>query len=211
MKLGLALLAVLGAVGCRVKDPPPITEAWADLFERDGLGENWLDTSDGRGFRVVDGTLSARGAHNQPLWLRRALPRDVRVEFTAWSNSADGDLKVELFGDGRSYDPDRGAYQSTGYVFIFGGWGNSKSIIARQDEHGDDVVSRTTPKVVRGQKYAWSIERVGKRLTWRLDGAAEPFLQYDDDRPLTGDDHAYFAINNWESDTYFDDLRITPL
>ncbi len=206
----LAVAVVTGA-SCRVKDPPPITEPFADLFERDSVGANWFDTSEGQGFRLTGGALSAKGAHNHPLWLRRALPRDVRIEFTAWSNSPAGDIKVELFGDGRSFDPDQGAYQSTGYVVVFGGWSNSKSIIARQDEHGDDVVSRTVPKVKVGQRYRWIIERKGGTLTWFIDDEKTPFLEYVDDQPLDGDGHAYFAIDNWETDTWFDDLRITPL
>lgn len=209
--VGVALMIALPATACRVKDPPPITEPFNDLFERDQLGPNWFDTSEGVGYRLEQGALSARGAHNHPLWLRRALPRDVRIEFTAWSASAKGDLKVEIFGDGRSFDPDMGAYQSTGYVLIFGGWGNSKSIIARQDEHGDDVVERTSPKVVAGKHYKWAIERTGGRLRWFLDDDPVPFLEYVDEQPLDGAGHAYFAIDNWETDTWFDDLKITPL
>lgn len=209
--VGLGLAAAIAAVGCRVKDPPPITEPFVDLFERDSPGGNWFDTSEGKGYRLTGGALSAKGAHNRPLWLRRKLPRDVRIEFTAWSNSPEGDLKVEVFGDGRSFDPDQGAYQSTGYVVIFGGWSNSKSIIARQDEHGDDVVERTAPRVKPGQRYHWIIERKGGTLRWFLDDETTPFLEYVDDQPLDGDGHAYFAIDNWQADTWFDDLRITPL
>jgi hypothetical protein len=207
----VAAVALLAAAGCRVKDPPPITEEFTDLFERDGLGGNWFDTSEGKGFRIRSGALSAKGAVNRPLWLRRKLPRDVRIELTAWSNSAEGDLKVELFGDGRSFDPDEGAYQATGYVLVFGGWGNSKSIIARQDEHGRDVVERTSPRVKPGQKYRWIIERRGATLTWYIDDETTPFLQYEDPQALDGDGNAYFAIANWKADTWFDDLRITPL
>ena len=53
------------------------------------------------------------------------------------SKSPAGDIKLELFGDGESFDPDKGSYTSTGYVLIFGGWSNSLSVICRQDEHDD--------------------------------------------------------------------------
>ena len=36
-------------------------------------------------------------------------------------------MKWEMFGDGRNH--------STGYVFIFGGWRNRESRIAKLDEH----------------------------------------------------------------------------
>ena len=88
----LVLLAVLP--GCKVKDPPPITETWTDTFDRAGIGHDYYKT--GPGFAVKDGALSARGAHNHPLWLRKKLTRDVRIEVDCWSNESRGDIKVEL-------------------------------------------------------------------------------------------------------------------
>ncbi|MCA9677404.1 MAG: hypothetical protein KC464_20435 [Myxococcales bacterium] len=200
----------LALAGCKVKDPPPIEGKWIDDFERDDAGSNYYET--GGGFRVADGALNARGAHNKPLWLRKKLPRDVQIELTAWSNSSDGDIKVEVFGDGRSYDPDGNRYMATGYVFIMGGWHNAKSIIARMDEHGEvgkDIVERTQPRVEPGKRYRWKITRRGKLIEWTVDG--QPFLRFDDPQPLTGAGHEYFCFNNWESDSWFDDLVITPL
>jgi hypothetical protein len=208
--VALALLALpgLGAVtGCKVKDPPPVTARWTDQFERDEVGGNYFQT--GGGYEVTRGALSAHGAHNHPLWLRKKLPRDVRIELTAWSTEDRGDIKIELFGDGRSFDPDGGRYTATGYEIVFGGWYNSKSIIARLDEHGNDLAQRTLPKVVAGQKYRWKIERRGKAVSWTIDDA--PFLAYDDPHPLDGPGHEYLGFNNWETDTWFDDVVITAL
>ncbi|MBX3159141.1 MAG: hypothetical protein KF773_24445 [Deltaproteobacteria bacterium] len=204
-----ALLAVTAAA-CKVKDPPPIKEAWQDTFERDVVGGNYYVTSSDA-YSVANGALNARGAHNHPLWLRKKLPRDVRIEFDCWSTDPRGDIKVELFGDGHSYDPDGGAYLATSYGLIFGGWGNSKSIIARLDEHGKDVKDRRDVRVVANQRYHWKIERKGRLLRWWIDDMEKPFLEYEDPRPLEGAGHEYFAINNWETDTWFDDLVITPL
>ena len=64
---------------------------------------------------------------------------------------------------------------ATGYEVIFGGWFNSKSIIARLDEHGKDMVERTRLKVVPG-KISLAIERVGKKVTWWIDDMQTPFL-----------------------------------
>jgi hypothetical protein len=210
---------VLSVAGCKVKDPPPVTEEWKDGFDRGDLGGDYFAT--GKGYELASGQLSARGAHNHPLWLRKKLPHDVRIEFDCWSNEQRGDIKVEVFGDGHSYDPDGGRYTATGYEVIFGGWYNAKSIIARMDEHGKDVVENAVVKVVPKQHYHWTIERVGKKLTWSIaslgsgearSGADEqPFLVYDDPQPLEGNGHDYFGFNNWETDTWFDNLVITPL
>jgi hypothetical protein len=205
----LSVSLSLGLAGCKVKDPPPITEAWADQFERDDLGGNYFKT--GGNYQLSKGALSTRGAHNKPLWLRKKLPRDVQIDVTAWSTSPDGDIKVELFGDGRSFDPDQGAYQSTGYVLVLGGWNNSKSMIAKGDEHGKELVERTEPRVEKARKYRWRITRKDRVVTWYVDDLTTPFLRYEDPRPLEGNGHEYFGFNNWESDSWFDDLQITPL
>jgi hypothetical protein len=202
------VVAVLMAA-CKVTDPPTITSAFTDQFERADVGELYLPSGDG--YRLHAGALSARGAHNHPMWLRRRLPENVRIEFDCWSTEPRGDIKVEVFGDGHSFDPDGGAYTATGYEVIFGGWYNSKSIIARLDEHGKNMVERRQPKVVPNQRYHWRIERKAGKLTWWIDDMTTPFLSYDDPQPLTGDDHGYFAFNNWETDTWFDNLTINPL
>lgn len=202
----LAILLVLAA--CKVREQPPITQSWQYDFEA-GMGEVFYATGDG--YHVEHGALSARGAHNHPLWLRKKLPRDVRIELDAWSTDPRGDIKIEVFGDGHSYDADGGRYTATGYEVIFGGWSNTRSIVARLDEHGNEMVQRTEPKVVANQRYHWRIERRGNAVTWFIDDMTTPFLRYDDPRPLEGEGHEYLGINNWETDTWFDNLVITPL
>jgi hypothetical protein len=203
-----ALLLVLAALAaCKVKDPPPVTESWTDNFERTRFGTDYFPT--GTGYKIVDGKLSAHGAHNHPLWLRKKLPHDVRVEFDCWSTEQRGDIKVELMGDGHSFDPDGGRYMASGYEIIFGGWYNAKSIIARMDEHGHDMAERTDIKVVPNQHYHWKIERRGNKISWWIDGMS--FLVYDDPHPLENAGHEYLGFNNWETDTWFDNLVVTPL
>ncbi len=211
MRRWLQISSVLALFGgaCKVSDPPPITSSWYDGFERTALGGTYRATGDG--YRLSAGQLSAKGAHNHPLWLRKKLPRNVRIEFDAWSTEQRGDLKIELFGDGRSYDPNGGAYMASGYELIFGGWYNSKSIIARLDEHGKDMVQRTDLKVAPNKHYHWKIERQGNVVRWFIDDMTKPFLELNDPQPLEGPGHEYFAFNNWETDTWFDNLVITPL
>jgi hypothetical protein len=204
----LTLAVAACAAACKVREQPPITQPLQIDFE-DGLGDLFYVTGDG--YRAASGALSAHGAHNHPLWLRRKLPRDVRIDLDAWSTDARGDIKVEIFGDGHSFDPDGGRYTATGYEVIFGGWYNTRSIIARLDEHGGDLAQRTEPKVAANRHYHWRIERVRNSITWYVDDLARPFLRYEDPRPLEGAGHEYFGFNNWETDTWFDNLVITPL
>jgi hypothetical protein len=174
-----------------------------DAFERAEVGPDWW--SAGGAWAIQDGALWGPGTRNDPLWLRMRLPRDVAVEFTARSETATGsrpgDIKLEIFGNGRDH--------ASGYVLVFGGWGNAISAIARLDEHGADRVERADRKVEIGRTYRMRVERRGTSLRWLVDG--EPFLTLDDPHPLEGPGHDRFGFSSWDSDLHFDDLRIEPL
>lgn len=209
MKWALIICASMLALGCKIEDPPAITSAWTDDFERDKLGGNYRPTADN--YQIVNGALSAKGAFNHPLWLRKKLPGEAVIELDVWSNSADGDIKVELYGDGESHAKDKGAYTSSGYVVVMGGWNNSKSLVAKGNEHGKELAERKTPRVERGKRYHWKIVKQGEKIDWYVDDMQTPFLSLQDPNPLSGGGHDYFAINNWQSDSWFDNVSITPL
>jgi len=206
---GAALLAA--GSGCRPRIPV-IDAPFADSFDRVDLGADWLDT--GQGARIKDGKLNLAQAHNHPVWLRRKLPRNVQIDFDAVSRSPAGDLKVELFGDGESFDPDKGRYDPTSYMIVMGGWNNSRSIISRLGEHDEAVKAArdrdgAQPLVVPGRTYHFTITRRGGVIDWKLDGA--PYLAWTDPQPLEGPGHEFFAINDWEADVSFDNLTIRPV
>jgi hypothetical protein len=96
-----------------------------DDYGRASLGDAYW--SNGGDWRIVSGQVYSPGVGNNPLWLKARLPRDVRIEFDVRSEGPDGDIKWEAFGDGRNH--------ATGYVFIFGGWHNRETRIAKLDEH----------------------------------------------------------------------------
>jgi hypothetical protein len=174
-----------------------------DRFERAALGDAWFTT--GMHWRIARGELWAPEAKNNPLWLRMRLPRDVAVEFTARSETGSGDragdIKFEIFGNGRDH--------ASGYVCVFGGWGNQVSVIARLDEHGRDRKERRDRKVEPRRSYRMRVERRGGTLRWLVDG--EPFLEYDDPAPLHGRGHDRFGFSSWAADLFFDDLVVEPL
>jgi hypothetical protein len=202
----MALASLAATPSCRVKDDL-ITAPFLDSFDRAELGAAWRDT--GGNYRIVDGKLVARDAYNHPAWLRKRLPRDVTVELDVQSQSDAGDIKIELFGDGESFDPDRAGYVSTAYVLIFGGWHNSLSVICRNDEHGEGrKAARSDGRVEKSRTYRFSVTRKAGRIDWKVDGA--PFLDWTDPQPLEGAGHEYLAVNDWEAEVRFDNLSIRP-
>src|SRR5262249_30546739 len=115
---------------------PPLVGTFEDNFERPALGPDWLTTSGD--WRIEAGRLCAKGAHNHGAWLARTLPVNARIEFDAVSNSIDGDIKAEIFGDGASAATGVSYNDATSYLAIFGGWKNTFHVLARQDEHARD-------------------------------------------------------------------------
>lgn len=187
--------------------PKPSPGPFADSFDRPELGKDWKAT-DPSAVALGDGSLTLRGMHNHPVWLTKPIPEDAVIELDCWSDSPDGDIKVEIWGDGSSFhtgDP-RAAYTATSYVFVFGGWRNTASVIARMQEHGADRVAREDVRVVPGHRYHWKITRAGGKLDWEIDG--KPFLRYEDPNPLVGISHQHFAFSGWEAQVHFDNLRI---
>jgi hypothetical protein len=200
--LGIGILSL----ACRAKDPA-IAAPFTDGFDRAELGAGWNATSPQ--YHLADGRLSVKDAYNHPAWLRQRLPRDAVIDVDVMSKSAAGDIKLELYGDGESFDHDRGAYTSTGYVLIFGGWHNSLSVLCRIHEHDDGrKAERADAPVQPGRTYHWTVTRRGGTIDWKIDG--QPFLTWTDPEPLAGTGHEYLGVNDWESDVSFDNLRIKP-
>ncbi|HKU40112.1 MAG TPA: family 16 glycoside hydrolase, partial [Polyangiales bacterium] len=171
-------------------DPGLPPHGFRDDFERKDLGDDWSNT--GANYRIVDGQLKIDGARNKPLWLRRKLPHDVRIEVDVRSDSPDGDIKLEIFGDGVS-KAEKISYTATSYVVIFGGWHNSLNVLARMDEHAKDRVVGADYKVVPGQTYHMKIERRGATITAWVDD--RKLVSMTDPEPLSGPGHDHFAFN----------------
>lgn len=214
-RLVVALIAglVLAATACQSREVGTAKRASAssastvvfeDDFERDELGEKWTRGSGegGRGqWTIAEGRVTASAIRNDPLWLQVELPERVRVEFDAEALTPVGDIKVEIFGDGTRHE--------SGYILIFGGWNNSLDVIARLDEHGEDRLARRTRGVEPNRVYRMAVERTDGALRWYVDG--ELFMTYEDEEPLRGRGHRYFAFNNWDAGVRFDNVRVLAL
>ena len=211
--LSLLILPACEAVDALLTEVPRtyssaglVQQLFADDFSRGELGPDWSPT--GPGARIVDGALEVEGLRNHPVWLRRALPDDLRVEFDAVALTDEGDIKVELAGDGTSFAR-AASYVASGYVMIFGGWNNSSNALVRRDEHGGDKRTVTRPRVEPGRRYHVVLTRQDGQLRWQLDG--EELLIYDDPDPLLGPGHQHFAFGGWEARVRFDNLVISAL
>lgn len=193
-----------------------ITAPFHDSFDRAEIGPDYHVTS--KAWQIQGGSLCVRGARNHPVWLRRRLPEQARIEFEAVSRSSDGDIKVEAWGNGQSAASGTSYTDATSYLFIYGGWKNRFHVLARLDEHasdrlelavnpsGDDVRARP---VEPHHTYQMKIVRENGVIHWYVDDIE--IHTFRDPKPLRGAGHEHFAFNNWEVPVCFDRLTITPL
>jgi hypothetical protein len=215
--LFLIFLVVAGAVMAwrfRGRDVPPNAGklVYSDDFDRADLGKDWRPTGEADAgwqpgtWTLADGRLRAEKIHNAGIWLQVPLPDKVRIEFDARAETPEGDVKCEVFGDGRTHQ--------SGYIVIDGGWHNTVRTIARRDEHAEerkednrcDYVGNQLRCVEPDVDYHWTLIRTDGTLQWYLNGKL--LLTYPDVHPVRG---KYFGFNDWEAAVTFDNLRIYDL
>jgi hypothetical protein len=189
-----------------------ISAPFQDDFDRTVLGSDWRQISNA--WSLKEGKLCGKEARNRGVWLQRKLPINARIEFDAMSDSPDGDIKAELWGDGQSGATKASYTNATSYLTIFGGWKNTFHVLARIDEHAKDRLEvklnpssnldREKP-VEPGRTYSFRVEREdGKTISWWVDGNLIHRLE--DSSPLTGAGHEFFGFNNWEVPVCFDNV-----
>ncbi len=182
------------------------------------LGPNWTQAGT-TAWRIDNGKLCGQGAKNHGVWLNKVLPVNARIEFDASSDSQDGDMKAEVWGDGQSAATSLSYTNATSYLAILGGWHNKFHVLARINEHGDDRKEIKVDKesddprqkpVTRGQTYHFKIERTdAKTVRWSIDGVE--MAAFADDAPLLGAGHDHFGFNDWDAKVCFDNVRVTPM
>jgi hypothetical protein len=198
-------------------DASTSTQAYEEHFDGNALSADWRPTSPV--WHIENGRLCGQKAHNHPVWLQRKLPKNAKISFVAESDSTEGDLKVEIWGDGRSEATAISYTNATSYLFVLGGWKNHFHVLARIDEHAPDRLERRVnadssdardKPVIPGAKYRFSIERNdGRTVRWTVNGLEMAKLT--DPVPLVGPGHEYLGFNDWEVHACFDDLMIVPL
>jgi hypothetical protein len=194
-----------------------LTDLFVDSFERSELGPDYYPTSPV--WRIESGRLCGSDARNHPVWLLQPLPVNARIEFDAVSQSPEGDLKVEVWGDGMTAAKGTSYSDATSYLAIYGGWKNTKHLLARLDEHAPGVPgilvdpsgrSWNARPVVPNHAYHFKIERNdGRTIRWLVDDIE--LVAFPDPEPLKGPGHRFLGFNDWQVPVCFDDLKITPL
>ena len=182
------------------------------------LGPDWIQAGT-TAWRIENGRLCGSNARNHGVWLTKTLPINARIEFDAISDVQDGDIKAEVWGDGRSAATSISYTNATSYLAILGGWKNTFHVLARINEHGTDRKEIKVDKesddpsqhpVTAGQVYHFKIERTdGKTVKWSVNGV--DYLSFSDPAPLLGIGHDHFGFNDWEAKVCFDNVKVTPL
>ena len=132
------------------------------------------------------------------LWNKRRMAGDLLLRFWAGPKMLDpvqgrenerfSEMNVTICADGERL--------GSGYSFIVGGWGNTKSALLREGQ----VVAESTdfhfpPQKVGHQRwFLIQVERRGGHLSLQVDGT--PVLSYEDPNPLCGDRVAFWTQDN---------------
>ena len=204
---------VVRTVPAPMDKPPPAPEP-----DKSNLGPNWVQAQT-NAWHIEDGWLCVENAHNHGVWFSRPIPVNARIEFDAKSDSPEGDLKAELWGDGRGFAKGNSYNDATSYLAILGGWKNTLHVLARLDEHKEDRKTIRVDKdsddprqrpVMRGQVYHFKIERNdAKTVRYYVDTLL--MATFLDAEPLMGSGHDHVGFNDWEAKVCFDNVKITPL
>jgi hypothetical protein len=131
------------------------------------------------------------------IWSKRRFSGDLVLEYYA-APKMDAvpeayelrfrDLNATICGDGKRLN--------SGYSFIIGGWGNTKTAILRGDRVVAETAAYRLPPQGTGHRlwFYVRIEKRGNRLSLSVDNA--PVLTYEDPNPLRGDRVALWTQNN---------------
>ncbi len=212
-----------------------VTVPYSDDFSNPGTVEANYQSA-GALWRVQSGELWGPGVKASPLWLKAKLPDEVAIDVDVRSVAPNADLRFEVFGDGTEVSSgyvlvqgaNGGGASSIGRLGglevptaaarvaearMKGSTGNSVEDLVREGRIHKGMAWRLdvqAPPVQPGQVVHHRIERrlVGGKseLRWFINGQAVATLV--DPLPLAGKGHDRFAFSGWDTDLFFDNLRI---
>ena len=119
------------------------------------------------------------------IWHKREFNGDLTLEFCAaikmdYTKSVGyafaSDLNATICADG--------AHTDSGYTFVFGGWGNTKTAIVRKSQTVAEVPKPIISGNIHRRWWYFKIEKRGSKLNYWVDNKL--ILEFDDPKPLTG-------------------------
>jgi hypothetical protein len=166
--------------------------AWADDFERAGLGADWQVLAGA--WSVADGQLVTTGG---ALLATRKFPGLQRLEFQAsvMPNPGISDMSPAIH-----CGP---AKHSTGYLLQFGGYHNSRNSIQRK---GDVLVQNSDIRIEPGKVYSIVAEYDGGIVRLTVDG--KTVVEHADPYPLVGPANEQIGFYVFEGNVKIDNVKV---
>ncbi len=127
------------------------------------------------------------------IWHKVSLEGDVSVEFAGGIRHQGrkggykhaSDMNVVICGDGKDLN--------SGYGFLFGGWGNTKTAITRNGKIVAEL-ERTIPKSIHRRWFYFKVVKRGGHLRYYIDDKL--VLEYEDPQPLGDGQVALWTYKN---------------
>ncbi|MCY3019350.1 MAG: protein kinase [Planctomycetota bacterium] len=181
--------------------------AWQLVFEDDFSDparskSNWGGEGPTK-WQVRDGELRAERSYWYYLTPRMPIAGDIRIEF-------DCRVESELLSDVSCFLaalPKEGPF--SGYIFKYGGWSNTRHSLERARAGAEMWSQSATKPIIRGMRYHACAERVGKRLTYTVNG--QIVFSVEDEHPLTGNDRSMLGLYSYGTSTVWDNVRVYRL
>jgi hypothetical protein len=152
-------------------------------------------------WEIRHGELHRWGGGTHLSQLRQPVSGDIRIEFDCHLES-DYLSDVSCFLGALPSDNKEHACE-TGYLFQFGGDGNSMNFIERPGRRLG--LQKATP-LARSRMYHVRAERCGARLTLTVNDAI--VIDVNDDDSLSGSDRTLIGLYGWRSDAWYRNFRI---
>jgi len=183
--------------------------AWQLVFEDDfsdpeKFAEDWEVASRGGQWELKDGELHVWGLAPQLAILKKPVVGDVRLEFECRLEGARlSDVSCLLAGTRAGL---RQLNLGDGCEFQYGGNANTSNSVSRD---GAIVWLEKAAPLVKGQRYHARAENAGGHLRYTVNG--QVVFDLTDKSPLSGPERAFAALEDWNSDTYWRNVKVYRL
>jgi hypothetical protein len=180
---------------------------WHLVFKEDfsdaDILKRWIYI--GHRWEVKNGELRIFGGTERRLMLKKPMLGDLRIEF-------DCHIEGEFLNDITCFfSALRGEYptpfEDYGYIFQFGGSSNSQNSLLKYQSA--PLWTEKASPLKKSVRYHVRAQKVGNRLTLYIDD--EEIFDIEDKEPLSGPERSGVGLYSWQSDIYYDNIKIYRL